>query len=153
MTGARRKGIIICGNGGDFTDDDIDSIVQSIEDNNAVPIRGKTATIKGTWDFDLQKFQQNLGFPLKSVRRLSFANNQGVSNPDKLAVLLEKFPNLNELDVSNTKMERIKLATISKNNNLFHLKALNSPAACFETDVQMKLEMAMRKNMKRFILL
>ena len=47
MTGNRRKGIIICGKNGDFTDTDLDSITKSIEDNNAVPIRGKTATLKG----------------------------------------------------------------------------------------------------------
>ena len=56
MTGARRKGIIICGNNGDFTDTDLDSVVQSIEDNNAVPIRGKTATIKGRRINDLYIF-------------------------------------------------------------------------------------------------
>ena len=84
---------------------------------------------------------------------MSLANNQEVTDPSKLANLLKKFPNLNELDVSNTKMSGLELSTIANNNNLFHLKALNSPAACLATDVQMKLEMAMRKNMKRFILL
>ena len=107
MTGPRRKGILLCG-AQDWADADLSDIVESIKANNAVPIRGKTATIKG--------------FPLKSVRRVSIAHNTELTSATALKAFVANFPNLNELNMSGTKISGVDHTTFDKNNNLFHLK-------------------------------
>ena len=107
MTGPRRKGILLCG-AQDWEDADLSDIVESIKLNNAVPIRGKTATIKG--------------FPLKSVRRVSIAHNTELTSATALKAFVANFPNLSELIMSGTKISGVDHTTFEKNNNLFHLK-------------------------------
>lgn len=138
LTGPRRKGVVMCGNG-QWDDNDLANIVAAVKHSNSLPITGKTAVLKG--------------FPKNSVRRISLANSNDLSDTDTLAELLAFFPNLNELDVSSTGFKNIGVNTISKNNNLFHLKAINSPSSCFGVNLAMKLEANMKKNLKRFIFL
>ena len=138
VTGPRRKGIILCG-AQDWDDSDLAEIVASIKQNNAVPIRGKTATVKG--------------FPLKSVRRLSLAHNEDLTSATGLKALVSLFPNLNEINISKTGLKNVDHTTFDQNSHLFHLKAIDTPSSCFSTQLAMKLEANMKKNMKRFILL
>merc|ERR1719213_311469 len=82
--------------------------------------------------------------------RVSIAQNTKLTSETALKAFVSKFPNLNEFNMSGTKISGVDHTTFEKNNNLFHLKAINTPSSCFGTQLSLKLEAAMKRNMKRF---
>lgn len=125
LVNGRRNGIVQCGRAGNWDDVSMAALADHLETKNGMPIVGKKQTI--------------VALGLKKVRRLDISGNANIKNVAMLKKVISHFPNLLELNISNTGVFGVSKETIDQNPLLGNIGMTGTQAACMDLDLYLQL--------------